>query len=412
VYYEGNEGTDKLDMLANLADGTYEGLNSEGYSGDDELPVLDGKITLNANAYEDTVTALQAKFSRLELVISGEWYIRFADSVVGGIVISNWGDGTGITRAMAAKVTSLNSKFKGNTNIKYFDELKYFTNMVKIASDEFNGCSSLETIDLTNITTLGAAVFFNCTSLLEAYLPNLSESSNSVFYGCSSLKIVRDLGSIKVLSRGYWSSKYWGYFQNCTSLEEVYLPETIVELERAAFYDCKMLTKIHNTEYIEKVGQSAFVEVAMDAYSKDGSVIPKLDLSNCTTLDASSPFDGAYIDYVYLPKLVSLTGGYFNNNIYCNGSFSGYRGYTMHVRKVYLRDVTEIGAGTFANNNALKVLIIDNINPPTLASMSFGYSPMPNIYVPDGYEPSYKTADGWSSYADYIHPLSELDEEY
>ncbi|MDO4164060.1 MAG: leucine-rich repeat domain-containing protein, partial [Bacteroides sp.] len=56
---------DALDMLAELADGTYEGLSSEGLAGEDELPVLDGTITVHSKFYQDAVDALRATFAKL-----------------------------------------------------------------------------------------------------------------------------------------------------------------------------------------------------------------------------------------------------------------------------------------------------------------------------------------------------------
>ena len=51
-----------LEKLVNLKDGTYNGLNSEGLSGEDELPVLDGVLNINTSAYEDTVESLRGTF--------------------------------------------------------------------------------------------------------------------------------------------------------------------------------------------------------------------------------------------------------------------------------------------------------------------------------------------------------------
>ena len=44
-----------LDKLAQLADGSYSGLSSEGLSGEDDYPVLDGTLNINANCYEDSI---------------------------------------------------------------------------------------------------------------------------------------------------------------------------------------------------------------------------------------------------------------------------------------------------------------------------------------------------------------------
>ena len=60
---------DALDMLAKLADGTYEGLSAEGIAGKDEIPVLEGKITVHSKYYQDSVDQLREIFNRLTLIM-------------------------------------------------------------------------------------------------------------------------------------------------------------------------------------------------------------------------------------------------------------------------------------------------------------------------------------------------------
>lgn len=123
-----------LDYLADLADGTYVGLSAEGLAGEDALPVLDGKVKVNGSAYEDSVQTLQAYFPNLAIDILGDWWVRFADDAVLALCVANWdtnGDG-GLTRAELAAVTSIGSVFNENTDIKYFDEFRFFTRISSV----------------------------------------------------------------------------------------------------------------------------------------------------------------------------------------------------------------------------------------------------------------------------------------
>ena len=131
---------DALDMLAKLADGSYEGLSSEGLAGEDPVPVLDGRITVHSNYYQDSVDTLRGIFNKLNLIMKGEAAIRFADAVVLRVLITEEAysndngssiglltpideDGDSmITAKEVAQVKSLsnrrdrnNSIFKGNT---------------------------------------------------------------------------------------------------------------------------------------------------------------------------------------------------------------------------------------------------------------------------------------------------------
>lgn len=71
-----------LDKLAALADGTYIGLNADGLEIPGSLPILDGRITLTSNYYQDTVDTLRAKYDQLEIVTEGKPAIRFEDEEV------------------------------------------------------------------------------------------------------------------------------------------------------------------------------------------------------------------------------------------------------------------------------------------------------------------------------------------
>lgn len=116
-------------------------------------------------------------------------YIVFADPEVERICVANWSsDGIGVTYEDAAKVTTLNQKFNGNTTIVSFMELEYFINVTKLRNSEFQGCSSLEYVFLKNITDWSEYYqLLSCTSLKAielaetvTSLPHNSISGNSL----------------------------------------------------------------------------------------------------------------------------------------------------------------------------------------------------------------------------------------
>ena len=66
--------------------------------------------------------------------------ISFADENVKAICVANWdtnGDGE-LSYAEAAAVTDIGQVFRGNSNIKVFDELQFFTGLNNITSYAFN----------------------------------------------------------------------------------------------------------------------------------------------------------------------------------------------------------------------------------------------------------------------------------
>lgn len=104
-------------------------------------------------------------------------YIPFADSNVEAVLLANGvGDGLGITYKDAAKVTSISTWFKFNTDITAFAELVNFSRIRTLVNSAFYGCSSLAEIALpAGLTTIRSYAFSGCSSLqyirIEATTP-------------------------------------------------------------------------------------------------------------------------------------------------------------------------------------------------------------------------------------------------
>ena len=152
-----------LEKLVELADGTYSGLSSEGLSGEDDLPVLDGTLNIDASAYEDTVESLRETFKKLILNISGEFYIRFIDNLVSTLCANNWGDGTGTSKTQMGNITALGDVFSG-TDIKSFNELAYTE--ISSLTNEFAGCSLLDAITLPDTLRIFNTAAFTGTKII------------------------------------------------------------------------------------------------------------------------------------------------------------------------------------------------------------------------------------------------------
>lgn len=180
-------------------------------------------------------------------------YIIFADTEVARICAENWGDGTGITKAQAAAVTSIGTVFKDNKNITKFNELRYFANVKDIPELAFHDCSNLLDIDLSNIESIGYASFFKCSSLaIELDCPKLKFINGGAFRGSGITKIA-NLGVISTLP-----FREHGVFQECVNLQEVVLPNTLIEIGRRCFLDCRSLKNILLPEGVEIIGDTAF----------------------------------------------------------------------------------------------------------------------------------------------------------
>ena len=173
-----------------------------------------------------------------------EEYIIFADPVVGLICATNWGDGVGITPSQAARVTSLASKFLGNTQITSFDELEYFTGLTTLGNNmAFQNCTALASFKLPmSLTDTGGKAFSGCTALtgsLSISVDTIGQESfrstgytdvtvdcitlgASAFRGISTLRTVdvsarcTSVGGVCFGSSGSASNKTTFYFRSIT----------------------------------------------------------------------------------------------------------------------------------------------------------------------------------------------------
>lgn len=237
---------DALDMLANLADGSYEGLSAEGLAGEEPIPVLDGKITVHSKYYQDFVDSLRNTFARLELVMNGEPAIYMADPVFKAVANSLWdADKDGyITEEEASVRRTINSEFRGNINLVDASPLKHF-HWVAYNGDAatFFGCSSLKKISIREDSSFVASMFAGCTALEEIELPS-SISKLSVckpvamFNGCSSLRNITLPTDMTEIGGNM--------FQDCVSLEELDIPATVTTIGYGVTNGCTSLKRIIN----------------------------------------------------------------------------------------------------------------------------------------------------------------------
>ena len=177
------DDSDMLDKLAILADGTYEGLSSEGLAGEDEYPVLDGTITVNANTYEDSIETLRNTFRKLTLNINGEFYVRFRDAIVQSMIAESYGDGVGTKIEQVKAVTNFSGMFKGNTEITSFDEFELFTGYNSNGWNVFDGCLSLISVKLpSQLKIIYGYMFYDCRELANIDLRKVEEIQRQAFY--------------------------------------------------------------------------------------------------------------------------------------------------------------------------------------------------------------------------------------
>lgn len=391
------------------------GIASQITSGENDIV---GYIRSSA-AYKDVVEYLRAKFPNLTIDIpSSRFYIRFADSAIEQLCISNFSsDGVGLSTGDAQSVSKIPNNFaRDNTSVVSFDELRYFGN-IKIGGHAFNGCTNLTSIDLSNVTNIESYAFYGCSNLqIKLNIPNLISLDGRAFCG-SGITEIENLGYI---TRIIYHAGL-GQFGNCTKLTKVQLPTTIQYIDTGAFCGCNNLTYISGLENVISLGEQSF--------SNTGSFDFVLNFCNLTTvgrscLSNSSGTSTLRRKQVYFPKLTaSNNGSYWSNWYNHGGTFQN-----MNTDLIYFRDIQAFHPYDFCYTSCT-ALVINNTTPPSWNNNSdrsdadqqalqnyqagwrenmLGQSTIGTIYVPDSAVNTYKQDSNWSTVQDKIQPLSQL----
>lgn len=120
-----------------------------------------------------------------------------------------------MTKAEAEAVTDIGTAFQSNTSITHFEELQYFTNVVRLPMNAFNGCTALSSLVLpTSVTVLDSTCFVKCPfeELDLSHITGLGGSSY-VFNNCGI-----KYPWFPLLTRHGVAAGYSSAFYNCTHL--------------------------------------------------------------------------------------------------------------------------------------------------------------------------------------------------
>ena len=250
-----------------------------------------------------------------------------------------------------------------------------------IGGGAFQDCTGLTSVSLPNsVTTIGNWAFLRCTGLTSVTVPNsVATIGDGAFSGCTALMGIE----VEALNPAYSSLDGVLFTKHRTTLLEypggkagIYtLPNSVINIGEAAFYDCTGLTSVTLPTSVTTIGSVAFHRC---------TGLTSVTLPNSLTTIEVYAFTGCTgLTNVTIPDSVTTIG---------DGAFAACTGLTS----VSIPDgVTTIGNGPFAACTGLKRIEVAALNPAysSLEGVLFAKNRTTLLQCPGGKTGSYTVPD-------------------
>lgn len=332
--------------------------------------------------------------------------IDFADDDVEAICVANWdtdNDG-GISSDEAAAVTNLNQVFKANTDIKKFQELRYFTGLTEIGVSDFEGCTSLEIVELpTNVTKILTKAFYGCSSLqgisggYQFRIPvQVTSIGEEAFANCRPASRIQIFGPAVI-----WERAFAGSLIN-SSESQVYITSALNSIATDAFDETGALFYI-NSSNDTPIGVWLFKDCTFLKNLSVNAPIEANAFMGCTNLESvffsdgvtsigASAFQGcSKLQEVELPwTLQTVSVGAFSE---CTA-----------LSKVTINaQVTSIDKWAFSRSTNLQTIIVKAATPPSLVESAFDNTVYntATLFVLEESAQAYGATSPWSKFKNW-----------
>ena len=168
----------------------------------------------------------------------------------------------------------------------------------------------------------------------------------------------------------------------CSGLESVILPPTIETIEDDAFHKCPSLASINIPEGVKSIGSYAFA---------GASALTEIAIPQSVTTIGENAFAATGLHSIIIPEGVAVI------------EYATFYNCKSLNSIVLPSTITSIDDRVFDYCYELKEIHCKATTPPTLEMFSLlSNISGRKIYVPHGSVEAYKTAEGWSDFADQI----------
>ena len=225
--------------------------------------------------------------------------------------------------------------------------------------------------------------FEGCSSLQSIYIPeSITSIRGSAFHSCTSLQSIYIPGSITIIEGNV--------FQDCYSLQSINIPNSITSISSNAFYGCSSLQSISIPNSVTSIGNYVFREC---------SSLKSINIPNSVTSIGNYVFHFCNsLQSISIPNSVTSIG---------NSAFSG----CSSINEAIISSSAAIGSNVYNFQNYTTFDFSGCSSIPTLSSSSAiggGIQYVKAIYVPLDLYNEWIKATNWVVFKDKIKPKSEV----
>ena len=220
--------------------------------------------------------------------------------------------------------------------------------MYKIGDRAFASTAFTEVVLPSGLLNIEEACFMSCKSLVSITIPaNVTEIGRMAFFSCYSLQSVT-FSNNSSLQR-IWDSA----FENCSSLAEIEIPNSVVQIRWSAFRSCTNLSTVTIGTGVTEIQNYAFMGCsALETVN--------FNAINCTVSDKASFCDSPRFKNLNIGEEVQLING------------SAFTDCGSIIKLVIPNSVTTIKSRAFKGCRSLDTIEIGN-SLQSLADDAFAY---------------------------------------
>ena len=285
--------------------------------------------------------------------------------------------------------------------------------VTSIGSNAFQSCKALTNIEIPNsVTSIGSYAFSSCSSLESFIIPeNITSLNNGTFSGCSKLTTITVPKNVTWIGYAVFKdctalttiifennsqlatiadddnyNNNGGSFQNCKSLKNINLPNTLTYIGRYAFSSCTSLNHIDIPNSVTDIATGAFkssglvdIEIPSGVISLGWNVF-----ESCSKLEnVSIPTSVTSIPQYAFSSCTSLTNIDIPNSVTSIGSYA-FQSCKALTNIEIPNSVTSIESNAFNSCTALTNIDIPNSVTSIKVNAFIYCSKLESVYIANG----------------------------